>query len=91
MIHKIYTIFDSKALVFGNIFIQKTNGEAIRSFSEVANDPQSAICKYPEDFCLMEIGTFDDTKGQLTSLNAPINLGLAQEFKRAPRQLQQEL
>jgi hypothetical protein len=77
---KIYSIYDNKAQAFLPLFQVRADGEALRQFKELANNKQTNISKYPEDFALMEMGTFDDAHGKINALSAPKNLGLASEF-----------
>jgi hypothetical protein len=81
MIHKIYTVRDNKAESYLPPFYSQSKGTAIRSFSESCNDPNSMFCKYPDDFALFEIGTFDDSSCSFET-HSPVNLGLAREFKK---------
>lgn len=77
---KIYSIYDNKAQAFLPMFTVRTHGEAIRSFTDICNNPKTNVNKYPEDFALMEIGTFNDSTGGVDALNVPKNIGLAREF-----------
>ncbi len=58
----------------GNLFIQphvvETVEIAIRDFTEAANDPkkQTTLSKYPADYDLIYIGTFDPETGDIASL-----------------------
>ncbi len=83
MILNAYAIFDSKAEAFNSPFFRPTRGQAIREFTEVCNDSASSINKYPEDFTLFHIGSYDDSTGLFTALPTPISLGLALEFVKS--------
>lgn len=74
-----FTVYDTKSCIFGNPFTSQNKMTALRDFQAAAADPQSQISKYPEDFILFEIGTFDEDKGVLNSA-LPINLGSADQF-----------
>lgn len=80
MIHKVYSIYDTKTESYSQPFYSPSKGDAIRSFADAANDKSIAIGKHPEDFCLFELAEFDYSKGQFTQHQAPISLGLAIEF-----------
>ncbi len=80
MIHKAFTIFDSKTELFGKPFFCTTSGEAVRTFSDAVNDQQGPFFRHAEDYVLFEIGTYDDAVGVLDS-NLPVNLGNASTFK----------
>lgn len=79
MIQKIYAIRDIKAAHYGIPFFLPSNGIAIRSFSDLANDPKTTINKHPDDFQLFVIGEYDDNSGELVSLK-PEFLSNASEF-----------
>lgn len=84
MIINAYTIYDSKTEAHMRPFYCHTDGEAIRTFSDAVNDPQSPYHKHPHDFTLMACGSFDDTLAAFSNLTAPVNLGGAHTFKIDP-------
>lgn len=79
MILKVYSIFDVKADVFNAPFFTGTHGLAIRNFKDVANDKATSIGKYPADFKLVCIGSYDDSRGLLVASEHE-SLGFATEF-----------
>lgn len=85
MKYPVYSVYDSKVNAYDKPFALRSRGEAIRGWADAANDPQTTICKHPEDFSLMELGHFDDTKGTFENHTVPQNLGLASQFKRQPQ------
>lgn len=66
MITHAYSIYDNKALVYGLPFFAPTDGSAIRSFQELANDAQTTVGRHPADFSLFHVGLYDDQKASLT-------------------------
>lgn len=61
---KLFTVHDSKAAYHFNPIVHRNAGEAIRAFETAVENPESQFHKYPADFTLFEIGTFDvDTGG----------------------------
>lgn len=82
MITKVFTIFDLKAQCYNVPFVLRTNGEALRVFSDMANDPQSRIGQHPEDYVLYAIAEFDDDRGIVKPLSPQEILGKAAEFVR---------
>ncbi len=82
MILQVFSVFDVKAEAYLPPFFMKTKGEAIRAFSASCNDPESMFSKYPLDYTLMAIGTFDDSSGVISGLKVPSPLGTAFDFKR---------
>lgn len=81
MILKMFTVYDQGVEAYMQPFCCKSKGEAIRSFTETANDPNSQLYKYAPDFTLMEIGEWDDQTGLVKTHTAKITLGTALEFK----------
>lgn len=68
---KIYSIRDAKAEIYNAPFFQKTHGEAERNFTQLVNDEKSTVAKFPEDFDLYFLGTYDDNTGKVQPLDTP--------------------
>lgn len=60
-----YCVYDNKALVYGTPFFAPTDGSAVRSFQELANDNRTTVGNHPGDFSLWCVGSFDDQKATL--------------------------
>lgn len=58
-----YSVFDNKALCYHAPFFAATDGAAIRSFQELANDLNTTVGRHPGDYSLWCVGTFDDSNG----------------------------
>lgn len=67
----LFSIRDTKGDMFNNPFPQLTKAEAIRTFTELSNDPQSRISKHPEDYDMYYLGTYDTVTGKIDSLDSP--------------------
>lgn len=80
MIQKIFTIHDSKAEVFKKTFTANTTGEILRQWQVMANDPETEIGKFPADFTLFEIGTFNLQTGLIDTYESKKSLGTALEY-----------
>ncbi len=78
----IFSIYDSKADAYLQPFFTANKATAIRSFSDLVNDPNSHFGKHAADFVLFEIGAYDDQRGVLLSHEANINLGVGIEFQQ---------
>lgn len=63
MIHRIFAVRDAKVEAFLQPFFTQTAGSAIRSISEVVNDPQHTFAKHHGDYALYKLGEFDDESG----------------------------
>lgn len=81
MILKVFSVFDCKASAYMQPFFMASVGEAIRSWQEVSNDGKSTISKYPGDFTLFEIGSYDDQTGSFSMKQSYVNLGTALSHK----------
>ncbi len=77
---KIYTVFDSKPHAYLPPFFMKSNGEAVRAFSDTVNNPESSFNKHPEDYTLFELGNYDESTGKIETFDAMVALGNAVEF-----------
>lgn len=82
MIMNVYSVYDNAAEAYLQPFFTNTKGTAIRSWTELVNDKEHQFGKYPSDYVLFELGTYDDTTGALVSHDAPKSLGVGVEFVR---------
>lgn len=80
MIVKLFSVYDVKAEVYNAPMPFKTNGEALRSFSDMASRSDTMIGRHPGDFKLVVLGEFDDMTGVIVSAVPPVTLGFASEF-----------
>jgi hypothetical protein len=76
---KVFTIYDEKAEAYLQPFFSDTHGLAIRSITDLVNDPNHNFCKYAADFTLFQIGTFDNKTGMITEDRQ--SLGSLVEYK----------
>lgn len=79
---RIYSIRDSKAEIFNQPIFQKTHGEAERNFQTLVKDEKSMVSKYPEDFDLYYLGTYDDQTGLVKPLDTPQHIVKAISLKQ---------
>ena len=79
MKHNMYAIHDKKAEAWLPPFFLHSEGMVIRAFTDCVNDQGHQFGKHPEDYTLMQIGSFDDEKGVVTPLQTqkPLGNGLA--------------
>lgn len=56
----IYTIYDTACGAYMRPFFSQSDGEAVRSFSDISLDAEHPIGKHPEDYSLHRIGSFND-------------------------------
>lgn len=67
-------IRDSALDAFGVPMFMASKGQAIRSFSDECNRPESAIAKHPSDFELFFLGTFVDEDADFDCGGPPVSL-----------------
>ncbi|AXH73764.1 MAG: nonstructural protein [Microviridae sp.] len=72
----LYAVHDAKAVAFCTPFVSDNDSTALRAFRFAANDLSTDIGRYPSDFTLYVIGTFDNQSGQVFSIE-PAALALA--------------
>lgn len=86
---KIFAIRDTKAGFYSPPFFKQTHTEAERDFREIANDQKSSLNKYPEDFDLYHLGTYDDQSGKMALEPSPVHMLKAVNVIRPTPALQQ--
>ncbi len=59
----LYSIKDKATDAFAPTFVSQNNATAMRSFGDLAKDPNTQINKHPSDFCLIHVGSWDDDDG----------------------------
>lgn len=65
MKYLLISIHDRAINAFMPLANVRAEGEALRVFSDLLNDPNSQHHKHPDDYDLYVIGTFDDQTGLL--------------------------
>ena len=77
---QVFAVYDSKAEFFADPMFFRTIGEALRSWETAAADQSMDLHKYPGDFSLFHIGTYDINTSVLELLpNGKVNYGTALE------------
>lgn len=81
---KVFSIRDAKAEAFMRPFFSPTVGLAKRSFADLVNSGNGEpVAKHPEDFCLFELGEFEELTGRLIELAQPVSHGIATTYKES--------
>ena len=62
---KIFSIFDKQSNTYGRPFTAVNDVRAQRAFNQLKENPESDLCKYPQDFKLTRLGTFDPLTGKI--------------------------
>lgn len=71
MITNVFSIFDTKTGLYMQPFYMRTQGEAMRALMSVMQDVNHNFAKYPSDFVLFRLGTYDESSACFEMLNAP--------------------
>ncbi len=71
---KIYSLYDKKAMVYSPVMTFANDVFAIRAIEAEMSNSKSSVATYPFDFCLMELGTFDDSIGKIVPREIPTNV-----------------
>jgi len=82
-----YSIYDNKALVYGLPFFAPTDGAAIRSLRDLANDSNTTVGRHPRDFVLFCVGEFDDQTGGYSQVSPVRHVCDAQAVVIEPAQI----
>lgn len=85
MLLHIYAIRDTKVRIFHAPFFQRSVVEAVRMFTQAVNDPQAFISKYPTDYDLFELGSFEDQEGKFET-HEPVFVVAGTTVKQEDRQ-----
>jgi len=83
MIVSIFAVYDSKGRTFGQPFFAISKEVALRSVRSTVQDARadSLLSRYPEDFTLYALGTFNDDTAEFLTDPQPHNLGSLAQFK----------
>lgn len=76
MKYQMYSIFDLKVGVYHPPICFRSPGEAIRTFVSSANSGDSLLSKYPRDFSLYHLGSWDDETAAYQVLPEPAFIGV---------------
>lgn len=79
MISKMYSVYDVKSKLYQVPFHSHNDGHAIRCFTDMVRHEKSHLSRYPEDFILFNVGSFDDESGVISPLSRPIQIIVASE------------
>lgn len=71
MIHQLFSIYDNKSRAFQAPFVHSNESTALRALAgSIGERPGDMLAKYPEDFELFYLGTFDDNTGEYETVTA---------------------
>ena len=72
----IVAIYDMDAKYYQDPRFINDMGEAVRSFINIAGDPDNPMSKNPESYCLFKVGMYDQQTGEIIPENPTKILGL---------------
>jgi len=75
VILRLYSVYDKKALLFGQPNFMLNDQVAIRSFTDGVKDTGSTIGKHPEDYALYHIATYNEVNGSIKPEDPPAMIG----------------
>lgn len=79
MLFSVFSIYDSAVSSWMPPMYFRNKGEVLRWFAEAVNNSESRLAKHPSDYCLFELGTWNDDTC-VFELQTPVRLGIAMEF-----------
>lgn len=68
---KLYSIRDTKMLTYAPPVPAPNIAVLTRDLTEIVNNPEHKFSKHATDFELFELGTYNDTNGQITPYDKP--------------------
>jgi len=75
------SVRDIAADVFSAPFTSQNTQTAMRDFAHATRDPESQLCKNPEDFQLYQVATFDDDLGIVVGITPQLICNATQFVK----------
>jgi len=71
MLKKMYSVYDVKTGVYGQVMVLLTDGEALRVVTDTVNKPGNILADHAEDFRLDYLGEINLVTGEISQINAP--------------------
>lgn len=68
----LFAVHDSKTEAFMPPFVASTPGEAERNFRNACSDPESTLHKFPQDFNLYLVGSWNNQAGLVEATIPPV-------------------
>lgn len=81
MIKPMFSVFDAKARVFATPFVSTNVDTATRDFHRAALDPQTDLNRFPDDYILYEIASYDDSTATISHVTPPNYICNAKQFQ----------
>ena len=71
MTFNVYSVLDRVAKKYGPLMAYSNDGEVLRALQATLWSGDSTLSKFPEDFSIYCLGSFDDENGVLLRLEVP--------------------
>lgn len=84
---KVFSVYDTKAEIFGPPFFVNREGEAVRMFKDAANDPNTMVGRHPADYRLYCIGMWDDEQGTFENRTPKTSMGYGNDYVAIPNSI----
>ena len=75
----VYSVKDIKTGLFGPLMVMRTDAFAIRSFGQACENPEIDFHKFPEDYSLYKLASWDSENGKFID-NEPEQIANASNF-----------
>lgn len=91
MYKTVYTVYDKKVASYGNLILASHVGEVSRSIERALGDSESALSKWPGEFQVVTLGTYNQATGEILSAPVEVVLEVAalvrpSAFKQMPQE-----
>lgn len=77
---KLFSVHDIKAQTYLNPNVFRSSAEALRAFETTVKQPDTQFHMYPNDFSLVELGSWDSDSGLIQPYTSPKHLIVASEL-----------
>lgn len=67
----ICSVYDQKARYFSAPFTSSTEETAVRDFARAVSDTRSMVDKFPQDYELHLLGSFNELSGEIEPVSIP--------------------
>ena len=82
----LYTIYDKKSEIYAPPFVELTDGTAIRVVTDLLGNTNSPFYKYPDDYTLVKVGSYDELTGIPSGDTPPETIMEIQTIKEAMKE-----
>lgn len=79
----ICSVFDKAGAAYSRPFSAPTVAMAIREFGMICQEPEHQFNKFPEDYSLVQLATWDELKGVITPVKE-VKLAMATDYILTP-------